>query len=121
MFWLQIIGKSYLKSHLCRRIHCHSHRPFDQTGFTPNGSCWELSSKCIEAGFQDKKKTAEVLLKLAELIKCKETIIFISSMLLNPILRVFIDVAAYEQYMEQISSLNFFSFHYSPILKKLLK
>lgn len=86
----------------------HSHVPNDQAGFTPRRSCYDQVLSLvthIEAGFQDKMKTAVVLvdlssafdtvwreamlLKLARIIKCKKTVALIDAMLSNRLFRVF--------------------------------
>lgn len=85
----------------------HKHIPIDQAGFTPNRSCCDqvlALTTHIEAGLQDKKKTAVVLvdlssafdtvwknaliLKLAKIIKCKKTINLVTAMLSNRMFQV---------------------------------
>ena len=83
--------------------------PNDQAGFMPKQSCCDqvlALTTHIEAGFQDKLRTAVVfvdlssafdtvwknalLLKLIKVIPCKKTINLVSSMLTNRLFRVFI-------------------------------
>lgn len=88
-------------------IKVHSHVPIEQAGFTPNRGCCDqvlALTTHIEAGFEDKIKTAlvlvdlssafdtvwrkRVLYKLAKIIRCKKTVDLITSMISNRILQV---------------------------------